>query len=124
MKKINNLLLASYFFILIFINFGCAMKEFIKINEFKETTIPESMINISKDEIMQEWGKPDRIYTVHDRLEKYGADELWIYRPENQRKRYDSIDEKRMYVSEGVDEYLYFKNGHLIKWEDLVWGDF
>jgi hypothetical protein len=82
------------------------------------------MINATKEEIRQKWGNPDRIYLTHDRLNRYGADELWVYRPASQRKRYGTDNERRMYVSEGVDEYLYFRKNHFIKLEYLTWGNF
>ena len=103
---------------------GCGMKDFVKITEFEEGSIPKDMINASKEEVKEKWGVPDRVYTKHDRLSKYEADELWLYKPKTQRKRYDTDDEKRMYVSEGVDEYLYFRDDQLIKIEYLSWGNF
>lgn len=109
MKRTDKFSPVAYFLLFIFINIGCTMRNFIQIAEFKETVIPASMFNASQEMVIQALGKPDRKYTKHDRLEKYNADELWIY---------------RFRVSQGVDEYLYFDNGYLVKWEDLVWGDF
>jgi hypothetical protein len=81
---------------------GCA------ITEVRNVNIPLNLKGATKEQIRSEWGQPYRIYTKPSKL-KYGASELWVY-------RYPDTS------SPGVDYYLYFKNGYLIKWDNIIWG--
>lgn len=77
--------------------------------EVNSVLIPSTLINASRDRIEREWGAPYKIYRESSQL-KYGADELWVY-------RYPDTS------SEGVLYNLYFKDGSLIRWDNVVVGD-
>lgn len=105
MKKLRiDKLLILVIFLLIPLSGGCA------IATIKEVKIPQDLVNASKDKILNQWGRPYKIYTENKRL-NYGADELWIY-------KYPDTS------SEGVYYYLYFEDGFLVRWDNKVVGDF
>lgn len=107
MKKLENskilvfiIFLYSAFFLVLS---GCGA------TEVNNVPIPSMLINASRDKIEREWGAPYKIYRKSHQL-KYGADELWVY-------RYPDTS------SEGVFYNLYFKDGYLIRWDNVVVGD-
>lgn len=65
----------------------------------------ELPVQRTKAEIEATWRKPDKTYTSSDKL-KYGADEVWVYK------------------HPGAEEYLYFKNGEVIKRDWKFYYDF
>ncbi len=67
---------------------GCATIEQVSLPKAK-----------SRAEIINAWGQPNKIYTHPDKL-KYGADEIFIY-----------------VYPDGSEDYLYLKEGIIIKRE-------
>lgn len=98
MKKLKiNRALVMFFLFLTSFNGGCA--GMIK-------GLPPSP-GLTKEKIVRGWNRdPDKILTGKKYL-KYGADEVWIY-------KYPTSDEDR----------FYFKDGVLIKEEEISYGSF
>ena len=79
------------------------------IREIKNVQLPQNLVGVDKEKIRREWGVPYKTSTAKDKLH-YDADELWVY-------RYPDTS------SPCVDYYLYFQNGHLIKWDNVIWNN-